>query len=676
MNRFLISTFFLIIFAVSQAMSQNYISNRTPLAAKKYIELPLGSIKASGWLLEMLQRQRSGATGRLNELYPQVMGKRNGWLGGDGDQWERGPYWIDGLTPLAYILDDKELIAKVKPWIEWAINSQQSDGYFGPVNDYDPEPGLQRNRSRDWWPKMVMLKVLQQYYSATKDERVIKLLTNYFRYQLKTLPDKPLGHWSFWAEYREADNLNAVYWLYNITGEKFLLELGELLHEQGFNFKHFLTDDSTISQLNGIHGVNLAQGLKEPVIYYQQSKDYNDIATVKKGLGLIKRYHGFPTGMYAADESTHGTNPTQGSELCSAVEMMYSMERMLEITGDIDFADHLERIAFNVLPSQINEQFTERQYFQQINQVMVSRHIHNFDINHDETDIIYGFLTGYPCCTSNMHQGWPKFTQNLWYATNDDGVAALVYSPSKVSMRVANGVNVNIEEKTFYPFDENIQFTIRFDKNSKRVKFPFHLRIPKWCKTPRISINGKSVEAEINSGIAVINREWENGDVLSLKLPMEIVLSTWHERSVAVERGPLLYALKIEEIKKSGKFTAKESKYGSSYTTYTPGSAWNYGLLEYSLKDIDKYFKTIRSKNPVGKYPWTQKDAPLEIQTIAKKIKSWTLYNEMAGSQPYGHMIYGTKDMHEQSEQTITLIPFGCTRLRIAEFPVINNPIK
>ena len=98
--------------------------NRKPLQPRAYAELPLGAIKAEGWLYEMLDRQRKGMTGRLDELYPLVMGKRNGWLGGDGDVWERGPYWLDGLLPLAYILDDDALKAKVQPWIEWALASQ------------------------------------------------------------------------------------------------------------------------------------------------------------------------------------------------------------------------------------------------------------------------------------------------------------------------------------------------------------------------------------------------------------------------------------------------------------------------------------------------------------------------------------------------------------------------
>lgn len=81
--------------------------------------------------------------------------------------------------------------------------------------------------------------------------------------------------------------------------------------------------------------------------------------------------------MYGADEALHGNKPTQGAELCSIVELMYSLESMLEITGDIQFADHLEKLAFNALPTQISDDFMTRQYFQQPNQVMLTRHIHN-----------------------------------------------------------------------------------------------------------------------------------------------------------------------------------------------------------------------------------------------------------------------------------------------------------
>ena len=100
----------------AKTIADNYLNNRPPLISKPFIELPLGAISPDGWLKDQLIRQKNGMTGHLDEIYEAVMGKRNGWLGGDGDVWERGPYWIDGLLPLAYILKDKELIAKVKPW--------------------------------------------------------------------------------------------------------------------------------------------------------------------------------------------------------------------------------------------------------------------------------------------------------------------------------------------------------------------------------------------------------------------------------------------------------------------------------------------------------------------------------------------------------------------------------
>ena len=106
-------------------VSGNYGNNRYPLVQKPYIELPIGTIRPEGWLHEQLVRMQDGMTGNLDKVYEHVMGSRNGWLGGDGDVWERGPYWIDGLLPLAYILNNETLIEKVKPWIEWTLASQK-----------------------------------------------------------------------------------------------------------------------------------------------------------------------------------------------------------------------------------------------------------------------------------------------------------------------------------------------------------------------------------------------------------------------------------------------------------------------------------------------------------------------------------------------------------------------
>src|SRR3546814_19897630 len=98
-------------------------------------------------------------------------------------------------------------------------------------------------------------------------------MTNYFRYQLNTLHEKPLGHWTFWAAFRSGDNLQAVYWLYNITADAFLLDLAELIHSQGKDFTTRFEQRELLTTIGSIHCVHLAQGIKEPILYYQQNPD-------------------------------------------------------------------------------------------------------------------------------------------------------------------------------------------------------------------------------------------------------------------------------------------------------------------------------------------------------------------------------------------------------------------
>jgi len=644
-----------------------YYFNQSPLAQNEYTQLPLGDIKASGWLKNQLEIAAKGMTGHLDEVY-DLVGDRNGWLGGDGDGWERGPYWIDGLLPLAYILEDSTLIKKVNKWIEWSLNSQTETGYFGPIpftEEPIEEPGIQKTRREDWWPHMVMLKVLQQHYEVTGDERVIELMTKYFKFQLKTLPEKKLSFLSIWAENRGGENLASVIWLYNRTGDKFLLDLAKLLDKQTTDWSDLFETGNLIVKGNTTHnsnhwslrhGVNIAMALKQPIMKYELTKDEKYPQLVNKAISDLREYHGQVQGMYGADEMLHGTNPTQGSELCTTVELMFTYESIIPITKNMHFADELEKITFNALPAQISPDFRSRQYYQQPNQIRITKNERDFTTKHDRDQLCFGLTTGYPCCTTNLHQGWPKYVQNLYYATADEGVAAFVYAPSKTEVIVKNDVKVQIEEVTNYPFSDNIDFIVNPEK---KVKFPFHLRIPGWCQNPEIKINGKKIDFEENEQIAIINRKWRKGDKLSLTLPMKIQISNWHENSIGIERGPLVYALKIGEdwVKTGGV---------EPYATYEvhPTTPWNYGLVQDVIENTEKAFEIIENEK-LAYQPWTAENAPIVLKVKGKQIPRWKEYNYMAGPIPFSWISTDTP------LEEIILIPYGCSTLRISEFPVV-----
>ncbi|MBQ2018301.1 MAG: glycoside hydrolase family 127 protein, partial [Alistipes sp.] len=368
------------------------VFNRAPLVEAPYAQLPIGDIKPQGWLDEQMRIMLNGMTGNLDELYELVCGDNNAWLGGEGDAWERGPYWIDGALPMAYIMGDDALKAKALKWVEAILNSQKESGYFGPDTDRPYIYGMQRDNAADWWPRMVALKILQQYYMATGDERVVDFMTKYFHYQLQELPKTPLGNWTFWATERAGDNLLIVHWLYNITGDEKLLKLGEIIHQQSADWTSRFTTDTHLYRQNSIHCVNLGQGFKEPIIWWQQGKEDRHLNAPKEALRRIPHTFGFPTGLWAGDELTHFGDPTRGSELCTATEMMYSLEEVYRITGDNTYADLLERVTYNALPTQITDKGDARQYYQQINQVEVTRKPRNFSTPHQDTDILFGVL--------------------------------------------------------------------------------------------------------------------------------------------------------------------------------------------------------------------------------------------------------------------------------------------
>lgn len=635
---------------------------------------PLKAVKPAGWLLQQLQIMANGSTGHLDEVYDN-MKNDNGWLGGKGDSWEETPYWLDGAVPLAYLLNDAALQQKILKYINWTLDHQRPSGYLGPLTAYEKESGKpitaeNCNAGEDWWPKMIMLKVLQQYHSATNDQRVITCMSKYFSYQLKTIRSCPLGKWTTWSQYRGVENVMMANWLYGITKDRSLLELSDILTQQSFAWTDWFNARTPVMKAAALqndervmerHSVNVAMGLKFPALQYKRlhEKKYLDIS--KTAFSDLMTLHGLPMGIYSGDEDLHGNDVSQGTELCTIVETMYSLEKMLETTGDVFYMDALERMAFNALPAQTSDDYNLKQYFQIPNQVQVARGALAFSVTQwNGMSNVFGTKSGYTCCYANMHQGWTKFAAQLWHKTQDVGIANLTYAPSELHATLA-GKEVIIRELTDYPFEDKITFRIS-TKNT--ASFPWKLRIPSWCKKANIFLNNQLLRTEAGGQVITINRLWKNNDELMLEFPMEIFTSNWAKNSRTIERGPLVYALKIKEEWEKG----YHEQAGQYYSVF-PRSPWNYGLLQDVIKNPAALKITLRPMP--AQFVWNQSGAPIEITAAAKKIPMWNLQDGIL-YQPICDRSGIYQGIAADSIEHVSLIPYGCTKLRIVAFPVVK----
>lgn len=622
--------------------------------------LPLGSILPQGWLLRQLELQANGLTGQLGDIWEDV-GNNSAWLGGTGEDWERGPYYLDGLLPLAYLLANEALIGKVNQWVESILASQQENGQFGPqTND-------------DWWPRMVACKVLIQHAEVTNDSRVLPFLLRYFAYQSKYLPSRPLESW---GKARGAEAVLPILWAYTQDPSSELLDLAELLLDQTDDWHQHLTQDlspfptKTFSHLN--HGPNVAMGLKTTAVAAQvnalrtaNANPYSEALKESRAeIDRLESLHGLVHGIFSGDEWIAGREPHHGVETCQVVEYMYSMENLTCIYGKSDFADRLELAAFNLLPAAFDPQMLAHQYHQQANQVLVSVEQRGWSYSGDDANI-FGLEPNFGCCTANYHQGWPKYAASLWAATSDGGLAAISYSPCSVNTELPAGTfKMNIE--TNYPFDTEVRIDI---VQAPSQSVPLKLRLPQWCEDPSVSLNDEQIISDQVDDFLVIERQWEAGDTLVLSLPARPRLIERDRGAVGVRLGPLVMVFCPGE-----NWVPVPGAPGLAEWTVSPRRGWNYGLV-VTESDKQQYDQTGRpratkpekwtvERREPGAVPFSLESVPVIIRVSGSRLPDWNLVNGSAGPVPSSPVA------EELPIEDIPLVPYGSARIRIAEFPV------
>lgn len=598
-----------------------------------FLRLPPGAVRPRGWLATQLDHQLTGLCGRYQEISGFLRFDTSGWVHPDRDGWEELPYWLRGYGDLGYVTGDSRVLTDTERWVEAVLATAAADGFFGPARLRNS-----LNGHADLWPHMPMLHALRSWAEYHGDTRVDGLMTRFFQFTAR----QPDGVFTDgWGNTRWGDTIDVVMWLHARTGDPALLDLVHRIHRLSANWT---------GGIPTLHNVNIAQGFREPAQYWQLTGDtaHRD-ATYRNYDTILRTYGQFPGGGFAGDENARPGfgDPRQGFETCGIVEFMASHELLLRLTGDPVWADRTEDLAFNSLPASLDPLGRVTHYVTSANVIRldnVAKTRRQFQ-NPFAMQAYKPAVHDYRCCPHNYGQGWPYFVEEMWLGTSDGGLAAALFGPSTVTTTVA-GARVTITEDTGYPFSDTVTFRLALDR---AATFPFAVRVPAWCASPRLTVNGAAVTA--TRGFTTVDRTWQNGDTVVLTLPMAPRTRTWASGAMSVDHGPLTYSLRFDE--RWRRYAGTEAWPELEVTSPT---AWNYGLTADPAPTVSTGGNLTD--------PFTVDNAPVRITVSAQKIPDWTADPENVIGTLQGSPVATTAPV-----ERVTLIPMGAARLRITTFP-------
>ena len=626
------------------------IFNRAPLTPNTLSQMPLGAIRPEGWLLEQLRLLADALSERLDEIWPL-----DGGVDPDCD--------LSGLTALAWTLDDPALKLRATAKMEQLIAGQREDGWFGPGED------------GDYWPRIRALRAMKLYFTATGDRRVLVLMDRFFRYQYLNLADVPLCDW---AVARGGENMALVLWLYDLTGQKHLLELARRLRAQTLDWtSYFHTFSNTVpmskslrwarlaealaeerseplegekrpyfrTQYHLSHGVNIAMALKTPGVINLFKSGFKEQGGFRFGWEKLMRHHGLASGMFTCDEHLNGSSPTQGSETIAVTELLNTLEALLAL-GDFsqddrcfqDYADDLEKAAYNALPAAYTVDMRAQQRLQQVNQVKVSRETRHWYNDGDEANL---FREPDPQSAASSLSGWPLFAASQWYATADGGLQAVSYAPCTVRATLDN-VPVRLRVSGGYPFRSLVELEISV---KQPCEFPLYLRVPAWARQPMIFLPDGEIMQVRAGEVTCVRRRWRTGDVVQLELPTAPRVTKWYHQSGAVELGPLRMAFAPQAA------WERQSE-GWQVTAEEP---WNWALVR------DEPMKAMYGTQ--APHAFGVDGAAVTVKVKAVPVE-WPMDGASAAAVPMVPKIDAAR------AQVLELVPYGSTALRIAQFPM------
>ena len=594
-------------------------------------------LKPRGWIKRQLEIQAEGLCGKLDEVWPDV--GESGWIGGNWEAWERMPYWLDGFVPLAYLLENGDMIARAKKYMDTILENQENDGWICPCKEAE-------RIKYDTWALQLFTKVMVVYYECSGDERIpealYRVLRNYYDL-LEAGQIKLFG----WAQYRWFETLIAIRFVHKRCNEDWLLELATILKEQGIDFteneKHWYTPLYKV--ILPTHIVGIAMMLKwEALCCELLGDEYQDLA--QEYYDILYKYNGTPVELFTGDEHLAGLSPIHGTELCAVVEQMYSYEHLFAYTGDNKWAERLEVVAFNALPATISEDTWTHQYVQQSNQIAcVEFPGKSIFGTVGPAANTFGLAPNYGCCTANYGQGWPKLAL-FAYVYNGDTVLNSLMIPAELNTK-----DIHISLKTEYPFKNTATYTIKSKKD-----FTFKIRIPSFAE--KLRVDGKPVVADDLSFAIMANTTRE----ISVSFETKPYFLERPYDLHTVKCGSLVFSVPIQYKTKMLEYVGKTGAVRKfPYCDYHlfPTTDWNYGYVRSKL--------SVENRE-VSDVPYSLEKPPVVVKALVRKI-DWGYehgYDTVCAKVP------NSRTPLSETEEMV-LVPYGCAKLRMTELPFVKK---
>ncbi|KAJ3782006.1 hypothetical protein GGU10DRAFT_409635 [Lentinula aff. detonsa] len=627
---------------------------QTGLAPKQYLSLPLGNIRPTGWLYDQLMVQTNGLAGHEHEFYDYLLCSHKLSLSVDR---------FNAMVPNGILVNNSGIIQRTQEFLDYVLDHQDSTGWMGPeVNTTKP---------RYLWGRYpFMFGAIQMVeYNPDLTDSVVDALYKFVTLANQMLHDNAEGI-EPWTQTRWEDFVITLQWLYDFHpngNEALLIDTMEQLKytgvpwEQVFEAQYFptiATDDlqNPLGYVLSWHGVNMAEGLKALPATYRFTHNQSDLDRASEGWDLLFQYHGRPSGIYAADEYLAGLEAVRGTELCLVVVTQpFRGSYLYQVIGDPKYVDRVERIAYNALPAELTGDFWSRQYLQQQNQIAAKNMTPNPFANDGPYSNVFGLEPNYPCCTVNHPQGWPKFITNAFVTTTDQSSLAQVYlGPFQTETTLATENPVTVTVNTIYPFSDSLNTTITAAK-----AFTYYVRIPSWVVNGTISINGGEPTAvSPNNGLQAVPVK-AGTTTFTLNLPAEITTESRPHGSIAVHRGPLHYAFDISRTSKV--LTENAEQPLAKDLEFDATTAWEYAIDPSTLQFVNNPPASGTLPSPV----FDSGLPPLSMTVTACPI-NWPVAGSTFASSP------PTNPACTGAQKTITLTPYGATKLRIGEFPVFT----